>query len=86
MCVTILCDCKEIQTLGELRRRLGREPVYSDPDTYQNATTPGEYCLCGVDLEATAALIGKEYDFDGVFAYYRPKNDPGSLGWRAWWG
>jgi len=73
MCVTILCDGKEIQTLGELRRKLHREPVYLDPVNYHNDQTPDEYCLCGVDLEATAALIGTEYDFDGMFAYYLPE-------------
>lgn len=70
MCTEIILDGDFITSLGELRARLGREPVYTDPDEYYNASTPGEYCLCGVNHEATAALIGRTIEWEmGEIAY-----------------
>lgn len=57
-----------IGTLGEMRRWLGSEPAWH-PDC---APTPGsagngdEYCLCGVDFPACAAMRGMNAEFDGI--------------------
>ena len=49
MCTAIYVDNKLCETLGELTEALGGEPVLE-----QGEEQDPEFCLCSVDIDATA--------------------------------
>lgn len=59
---------RRIASLGDMRGWLGAEPVWF-PDAAPGPGARGngdEYCLCGVDIRACAALRGMSAEFDGI--------------------
>lgn len=59
MCLSIVLDGKRIQSAGELRDAIGREPVWDSDDMWPGCHPKDDECLCALDLRATARLIGR---------------------------
>lgn len=63
MCVEFLAGDKWISSLAEVRAWLGTEPAYEDAGGWYGPQTPGHYCLCGIDLDKTAAMAGGKIEW-----------------------
>lgn len=72
MCVEFRVDETFIESLGELRLLLGREPVYHEGT---DASDSGDMCLCGVDAVETAKAMGRTVDWDdyGYLVFLTPE-------------
>ena len=55
MCVEICVNGEWCCNIGELKAALGGEPVMDDG---YGGVPPDHFCLCGVDVERTAAACG----------------------------
>lgn len=64
MCTEVWIDGEMIETLGGLRAKLGREPVYLDPENWYGPSSPDDCCLCGVAMAATAKDMGRKLDYN----------------------
>lgn len=74
MCVEIWMDGCRIQSIGQMRAKLGRDPVWADGFDPINPSVIGdEFCLCPIDVEATASLMGCICEFDGVDYLFIPQ-------------
>lgn len=78
MCVEILIDGKVISSVGELRKKLGREPVFSS-DCISDRPFRDEECLCSVDISGTAKMLGVRPEFDGVLWEFHVEDRPPML-------
>jgi len=75
MCVTIWNNGKEIQNFGELKELVGDAQVIFDDEALrigdlEGDTREDEWCLCGVDIEATMKRAGYDVKMDESFMYY----------------
>ncbi|RWR30493.1 hypothetical protein D2T29_12545 [Sinirhodobacter populi] len=55
---------KLLQSYEDLCEFIGKDPVLLDG--YEREHMLPQACMCGVDMEATAALIGLEAESDGI--------------------
>ncbi len=79
MCVEIWMDGYRIESIGQIRAKLGREPVWIDGiDPTNPSGISNESCLCPIDVAATAALMGCVCDFDGVDYVFSPQPPEGA--------
>lgn len=76
MCVEVIIDDDFIMSIGQLRDKIGQEPVYAEGMAYLIDSNPhpnDDECLCPIDLDATAALIGRTCEWkDDWFYQFSP--------------
>lgn len=71
MCVEIWMDGCRIESIGQMRAKLGHDPVWSDG--VDPIVIDDESCLCPIDVDATAALMGCISEFDGMDYVFLPQ-------------
>lgn len=64
MCTEVWIDGDMIETLGQMRAKLGRDAVWLEDVPADFQGSGDEYCLCHIDLDATAALMGRIAEWD----------------------
>jgi hypothetical protein len=73
MCQSLFIGKRELTQIGDLLKLVGRRKI-----VIRDGCAPwarSDYCLCGVDLQATAKLAGYEVISD-------PQNDVWGVTWR----
>lgn len=70
MCVTLKCDGHVIETVGQAKARFGDSLRWSEGAVSILGIDADAFCLCSVDVEATAEAMGRKVvcdDFDPWF-------------------
>lgn len=73
MCLTVRIDDEWIETVGQMHQAIGCDPIWMGgyPD---GVSARDDVCLCGIDMVACAALIGRVVDWNdsGDTVFTRP--------------
>lgn len=72
MCMSVLYRGQSFDSRRALRALIRDEPIWSAGSEPIPGKPDGEYCLCGVDHQRTAALLGCRVEDDGVDVFYLP--------------
>ena len=71
MCVEIMMNDEEISTCGELAKALGVD-IAGLPLLRGYGLPDANCCLCPVDVDAAADMVGMTARDDGIFTAFEP--------------
>lgn len=66
MCTKIEIDGQYLETMGDFKAVVGDEKLFVKTG-YPLSAYYDEFCLCALDLEATARVLGRKIVYDGTW-------------------